>query len=236
MEQRTSDHRWAIVIIATLAVVIWQLPYGRLILYPLSILATYAHEMGHGLTAVLMGASFDNLQMFADGSGFARWHGDVGRIASGLIAAGGLVGPSIAGATLLAFTRKPRIARHLLLAVGAAMLLSVVLVVRNLFGLVFVGGLGALFVVLARAGRGRFAAFTLQLVGVSLCLAIFKDVEYMFSEGGLVGGVQRMSDSAAIADALFLPYWFWGGLTALFSFAVLALGIYLAFRNHPKEK
>ena len=58
----------------------------------------------------------------------------------------------------------------------------------------------------------------------------------MFSDGGMVGGVQRMSDSAAIADAMFLPYWFWGALTAVFSFAVLALGIYLAFRRQPKEK
>ena len=44
------------------------------------------------------------------------------------------------------------------------------------------------------------------------------------------------SDSTAIAEALFLPYWFWGTVTAVFSFAVLVLGIYLAFRQQPKEK
>ena len=71
---------------------------------------------------------------------------------------------------------------------------------------------------------------------MNLCLAIFKDVQYMFAEGGMVGGVKRMSDSAVIADALFLPYWFWGACTALFSFAVLTLGIYLAFRRQSKEK
>jgi hypothetical protein len=233
---RSFDHRWAIVIIATLTLVVWQLPYGDLFLYPLTILATYAHEMGHGLSALIAGASFDRLEMFADGSGFARWSGEVGRIGQAFIAAGGLVGPSIAGASALAVSHRQRLARHVLLALGLLMLVSAVMVVRSLFGLVFVLAFGSLFLVLARVAGGRLAAFTLQLVGVNLCLAIFKDVHYMFSEGGVVGGVRRMSDSAVIADALLLPYWFWGALTAAFSFAVLALGIYLAFRRQPKEK
>ena len=223
-------------IIATLTLVVWQLPYGQLMLYPLSILATYAHEMGHGLMALLMGASFDRLAMFPDGSGFAVWSGDVGRIGRGLIAAGGLVGPSIAGASLLAVSHRRRLSRYVLMALGALMLFSLVMVVRSLFGLAFVGLFGALLLIFARVSGGRLAPLVLQLVGVNLCLAIFKDVHYMFSEGGVVDGVKRMSDSAAIADALFLPYWFWGGLTALFSCAVLALGIYLAFRQQPKEK
>jgi hypothetical protein len=42
-----------------------------------------------------------------------------------------------------------------------------------------------------------------------------------------------MSDSAQIADALLGPYWFWGGATAAFSFAVLLTGVYLAFRRAP---
>jgi hypothetical protein len=233
---RRLDHRWAIVIIAALTLVIWQLPYGRLILYPLSILATYAHEMGHGFTALLMGASFEKLELFADGSGRAFWSGEVGRIGRALIAAGGLVGPSIAGATGLALTSRPRLARHLLFALGCLMLLSIVLVVRSLFGFVFVTMFALLFIAFARAAGGRHAPLVLQLVGVNLCLAIFQDVRYMFSEGGVIAGVKHLSDTAVIADALLLPYWFWGALTAVFSFAVLALGIVLAFRFQPKEK
>jgi hypothetical protein len=233
---RRFDHRWAIVIIAILTVVGWQLPYGRLVLYPLTILATYAHEMGHGFTAMLMGASFERLEMFADGSGRAFWSGEVGRIGRALIAAGGLVGPSLAGSFVLASTSKPRLARHLAFALGCLLLLSGVLVVRTLFGLAFVGLAAAMFIGFARLASGRHAPLALQLVGVNLCLAIFQDIDYMFSEGGVIAGVQHVSDSAAIADALFLPYWFWGALTAGFSFLVLGLGIYLAFRFQPKEK
>lgn len=223
-------------IIGTLTVLVWQLPHGSQLLYPLTILATYAHEMGHGLTALLVGAEFNRLVMFPDGSGFANWSGDVGRIARAMIAAGGLVGPSIAGASLLALSHRKELAKWILLLLGAVMLFSAVVVVRSLFGLLFVSAFGALFVVLSRASGGRWAPLTLQLVGVNLCLAIFKDVHYMFSEGGVIDGVKRMSDSAAIAEALFLPYWLWGALTALFSFVVLALGIYLAFRQQSKER
>ncbi|MBK7003394.1 MAG: M50 family metallopeptidase [Rhodoferax sp.] len=41
-------------------VTLWQLPYGHQVLYPLTLLATYAHEMGHGMTALLLGAEFDS--------------------------------------------------------------------------------------------------------------------------------------------------------------------------------
>lgn len=52
----------------------------------------------------------------------------------------------------------------------------------------------------------------------------------MFSEGGVVGGVAHRSDSAAIADALLLPYWFWGGAVLLVSASALALGLGFALR------
>jgi hypothetical protein len=225
------DHRWALAIIAVATIVIWQVPHGWQILYPLTLLATYAHEMGHGLTAILVGGSFESVELFADGSGLAQWTGDVGSLGRAAVSAGGLVGPSVAGAILIALTRRPKLARHVLMGLGATMLLTVLWYVRSLFGVAFVGLAGVALFALAQLRSGQLAPFTLQLVGVQLCLAIFRDVGYMFSPGGLVGGEQRMSDSAQIADALLGPYWFWGGATAAFSFAVLFTGVYLAFRG-----
>lgn len=215
---------------AVLTVALWQFHWGRLALYPFTLLATYAHEMGHGLTALLVGANFESLRMFPDGSGLARWTGSVGRVGRALVAAGGLVGPSVAGAILLAVSRRRRWAPYLLYVVGGLMLLSVLLFTRGWFAPVFVGVMGALLIGVARFAPGAGAAFVVQLVGVQLCLAVFRDVDYMFSPGGVVDGVQRPSDSAAIADALLLPYWFWGAGVAVFSFAVLGAGLWLALR------
>ncbi|MCC7382465.1 MAG: M50 family metallopeptidase [Deltaproteobacteria bacterium] len=227
--------RGLLIVAAAAVIVLWQLPHGRQILYPLSLLATYAHEMGHGLTALVAGAEFEKLLIYPDGSGLAYWRGDVGRWARALVAAGGLVGPSVAGATILIISRRERRARALLLVLGVLMSASALLVVRNVFAWIFVLAWSAAFVAAWRFLPARAAAFVAQLAGVVLCLALFQDLSYMFSPGGIVDGTPRPSDSMAIADALLLPYWFWGGLVALFSLGVLAGGLWWALRGEAPD-
>lgn len=225
--------RFLLVLAAVVTVALWQVPgYGELILYPFSLFATYVHEMGHGLTALLLGARFEALRMFPDGSGLAAWRGDVGRLGRALIAAGGLVGPSVAGAVLLAVSRYGR-SKTLLLAGGILIGLSG-LVAGNLFALVFIASVALSLGAASRWLPPTSALFLIQFLGVQLCIALFRDVDYMFSPGGIINGQRQNSDSAAIAEALLLPYWFWGGLTALFSFTVLVLGLRTALRR-PKS-
>jgi hypothetical protein len=223
--------RIILLVMGLCTVVIWQFPIGRQLLYPFTLLATYAHEMGHGITAFVLGAHFDALDMHLDGSGVAHWHGDMGRFSRGLIAAGGLVGPSIAGSIVLIMSRNPLRARIVLYAMCAFMLLSLVMVARSAFAVVFILVFAAALALGAQPFARPVQALAVQLIGVQLCLSVFRDVSYMFSEGGLVDGVYHASDSAAIADALLLPYWFWGAMTAAFSFVVLAGGLYLALRG-----
>jgi len=214
---------------------LWQIPYGRQMLYPLTLLATFAHEMGHGLTAMLVGARFDQLLLHADGSGVAVWHGHPGRITTALIAAGGLVGPTIAGITLLLFSRSPRYARTVLALLAALVAMTVVVWLRNPFGVVFLLALAATLALAAKALPDTAAAFLLHLIAVTLCLSWFTDLDYMFSAQAMVDGVAQPSDSAVIADALGLTYWFWGGIIAVFSLAVALLGIGFLSRK-PGEK
>lgn len=218
-----------LILAAAITLVAWQFEIGRLILLPFTFLATYAHEMGHGLTALLLGGNFEKLVMNADGSGLAFWTGDIGRLGRGLIALGGLVGPSVAGAIMLVASRKVSRARILLASIAVLMLLTLLLFARSVFAAGFIVFFAAILLVIARFAP-QIAPFFTQLIGVQLCLALFRDVSYMFSEGGVIDGVQHRSDSAAVAEALLLPYWFWGGVAAVFSVAVLALGLYVALR------
>lgn len=219
-------HPRTLLILSTAAVVLlWQLPYGRQMLYPLTLLATFAHEMGHGLTALLLGAQFDQLLLNADGSGMAVWHGNPGRIATALIAAGGLVGPTVAGITLLLLSRSLRFARVVLGTLALLLTVSMVVWSRNSFGAVYLLALAATLALAARVLPDTAAAFVLHLIAVTLCLSWFTDLDYMFSAQAVVNGVAQPSDSAVMAQALWLPYWFWGGVVAVFSLAVAALGI-----------
>lgn len=206
-------------------VVIWQLPFGHQVLYPLTLLATYAHEMGHGLTALMTGAEFEKLELFADGSGQATWRGDPGRWAGAAIAAGGLLGPTLAGTGLLLLTRSPRFARAVLGALAALVAVSVALLVRNAFGVAFLLAMAAALGLAARVLSASRAAFLLHLLAVTLCLSWFTDLSYMFSAQAVVNGGVHPSDSAFIAAALGFPYWFWGGVVAALSLAVVVLGI-----------
>ncbi len=232
LKERSARGLLLLAAVATL--IAWQLPYGRQILYPFTLLATYAHEMGHGLTAILVGGSFRALEMNWDGSGLAHWQGNVGRIGRALVAAGGLVGPSIAGAALLSSSRRPQRAPVLLVGLAVAMGISAVIWARSLVAGVFIIGTAAVFVLVARFGSQTFASFFVQLVGVQLCVSVFRDIRYMFSNKVVIDGVERLSDSAAIAEALWLPYWVWGAIVAAVAFAVLCLGLFMALRRLPQ--
>ncbi len=215
-----------LLILSTAAVVLlWQLPYGRQLLYPLTLLATYAHEMGHGLTALLTGAEFDQMLLHADGSGVAVWRGNPGRLASAFIAAGGLAAPAFAGVVLLLVSSKPRFARNVLVALSVLLLVSMALWSRNVFGVAFLLAVAIALGIAAKMLPDAAAAFVLHLIAAMLCLSWFNNLGYLFSAQAIVNGVALPSDSAVIAQALWLPYWFWGGVVAVFSFAVVAFGI-----------
>ena len=220
-------HQRSILVLAATAIaVVWQLPFGRQLLYPLTLLATFAHELGHGLTALLMGANFDHLQLTADGSGSAVWQGNPGPLAIAAIAAGGHIGPSLAGVSLLLLARSTPRARGLLGLLAALLLVCMVVWARNVFGIFFLLTSAAALALAARYFSDVWAALLLHLIAVTLCLSWFTDLDYMFSAEAVVNGVRYPSDSAVIAQALWLPYWFWGGLVALLSLSVLALGVF----------
>jgi Peptidase M50B-like len=224
---------------ATIALV-WQLqvkidhkivPLGYYLLYPLTLLGTFVHEMGHGLTALLLGNSFSQMVMNMDGSGMAHWSGNPGRINVALIAAGGLVGPSVAGSILLMVSRTTRGARLMLMLMAAFMGLCALIWVRNVFGLAFVLGWAAFFYIASKIPSDRVATFVLHVVAITLCMAIFRDIDYMFSDHANVSGVMNPSDSAQMAKALFLPYWVWGAIVAAFSVIVMWIGIGVAAKS-----
>ena len=212
-------------------VVVWQVPYGPQALYPLTLLATFAHEMGHGIAALLVGGEFDRLSLHADGSGLAEWRGNVGRFARATVAAGGLLGPTVVGVALLLLAGTTQRARWLLWVFAAVLVFCVAMWVRNLFGIAFVLATAA---ALAAAGRwlgDSGAAFLLHLLAAVLCLSWFRDLDYMFSGTAVVAGAERPSDSAVIAQALWLPFWFWGALIAALSLGLLVLGLWIVHRR-----
>jgi hypothetical protein len=210
--------------------VLYVVPFGRTLAWPLVLVSTLAHELGHGLAAVLLGGRFEALHIYADASGAALWSGSFGRLAVATVAAAGLLGPAIAAFCLLALGRTPRGARAVLACVGAALLMIALLVARNTFALAFILILGVTFLLVASRSE-RASQMVVVLIAVQLALSVFSRSDYLFTRMALTSLGPRPSDVSVMASALFLPYWFWGVLCGGLSLLLLALGARQFFRR-----
>ena len=117
------------------------------------------------------------------------------------------------------------------LLVEDSCILVVLFWVRNAFGLVFVGSLSMLLASIARRGTPETARFALVFFAVQLALSVFSRSDYLFTRLAETGAGSAPSDVARMAEALFLPYWFWGGLCGAVSVAVLAAGAWSYLRE-----
>jgi hypothetical protein len=219
--------------IALASILLWQTRLGSLLLYPFTILATWFHEMGHGIAAMLTGRGFERLLIFADGSGVALSLGptDGYRLTDALIAASGPLGPAIAGALLIVASRSAAATRYALAALGVALVASTLIWVRSPTGWLVLPTLGMAIAGLALRGSPPWRRFVIQLIGVEAAIGAWQQFDYLFSPGGSVGGELHRSDTGAIADVLLLPYWFWGATISAAILALLWWSFRLAFRR-----
>ena len=207
----TQKRALALALTAVATIVLWQVPAGRYVLYPLTILATWFHEMGHGLCAMLLGGTFVMLRLFPDGSGYAVHSGTpfLGPLGLALVAAAGPLGPACAGSLLLSLSVRPKWSKVGLAGLAAVMLLSAGIWIRTLFGFSLIGVMALPLLVIGVTATEWWRSLSLQFIGVQACISVFLQVGYLFTEKVAFSGHLVYSDTGQIAAALLLPYWFW---------------------------
>ncbi|HAU21383.1 MAG TPA: hypothetical protein DCS24_02120, partial [Erythrobacter sp.] len=134
-----------------------QLPFGNYLIYPFTILTTWFHEMGHGLTGLALGHGFERLVILPSGSGFAetRYIGEPSSLSLALVSAGGPLGPSMVGSVLILASARRRYWRPALYALAGLIGLSTVLWIRGGVGLVTLPLIGmALAFIAVKASAG----------------------------------------------------------------------------------
>lgn len=190
------------------------LPFGEIIAYPFFILTTWFHEMGHGLTAALLGQSFERLVLLPNGSGYAEYliSGEASRLVQAAISIGGPLAPSVVGSALIVASAHPRAWRWTLWAMVAAILASTVIWVRSATGWWALPVAAAVLGLVAWRASGGFQRFTLQFLGLTAAWSVFGAWRYFLTEQIVIDGQAQLSDTGAIAAVLLLPYWFWAGV------------------------
>ena len=148
-----------------------------------------------------------------------------------IIAAGGPVGPALAGAALIASSRTLKGTRIALAVLGAALLVTTLVWVRSLTGWLVLPPLGLVILYIARNANADQQRFAIQLLGVQAMISVWAQSGYLFTDGGTIDGMPQVSDTGAIADALLLPYWFWGIVLSIANIALLWWSLRFAFRR-----
>ncbi|MEO5818896.1 MAG: M50 family metallopeptidase [Vicinamibacteraceae bacterium] len=195
-------------------------PAADTALYPFRLFTTWVHEGGHALATVLVGGHVSSIVIRPDASGLTLSLVPDSRLLQGVVASAGYCGAALVGCLLIAATRVERRAHTVLGGLGACMLLTLLLWVRNPFGAVVVLAWAVAFLLLARRGLGRTAQFLVGLLAVQVALNAVFDIRVLY----LVDGP---SDAVTMARLFLLPAWLWASAWMLLALGMLAATIWM---------
>jgi hypothetical protein len=213
-----------------LSLLLWQLPYGGVALYPFKLFATWIHEMSHGVTMLATGAGFNSLHIYRDTSGIAHAASGTHQIGRALIASSGYMGASILGAALLVMAQAGRASRVALGLIGAAMATSALIWVDNDFGLLVAWTGAALFCGAAALLPERWAGWALGFVAAQACINAVLDIRVLFRAQLVINGqVVGASDAHKMAESSFGSPTLWAAIWLLWSFALFYVALRLAY-------
>jgi hypothetical protein len=217
----------ALVVALIASLLLWNLPFGGVLLYPFKLFATWLHEMSHGLVMLLSGAGFSHLEIFRDTSGIAYAENGVGGLGRAAIASAGYTGAATLGGFLLVLGQSERRARRVLYALGAALAVSLLFWVRNPFGMTAVAIAALVCLVAGRFASERIALFAVNFVAAQSCINAVLDIRVLFRPQLVINGqVVGASDAHNMAAASFGTHWLWASIWLGWSF----LCFYIALR------
>lgn len=222
--------RRALALALLASLLLWNLPFGGYAMYPFKLLATWMHELSHGIVMLISGAGFDRMEIYRDGSGLAFAGYGVGPFASALIAAAGYMGTPVWGVAMLLGARGTRSTRAVLAGLGLLLAGTALLAVSNRFGQTVLAITGASVILVAAAPR-RIAYFVAQLIGAQACVNAVLDIRVLFRPALVVDGqIVRASDAHAMARATVgtdarWAVWMWAAIWLAWSLALFFVAL-----------
>lgn len=213
---------------AVISIGLAYVPWGRNVIYPFALLATWAHEMGHGIGALVTGHRFVELEVYSNLGGVAIT-GDPDGLAQIIVSGLGLVGPALLGAVAMILGARQRTAPYVLGAISAVIVVSSALWVRNVFGFFAMLAIAGVLALVAKFGSPVIRVVATQLVAIQLGLSAWSNRDYLFISGFERDGQRFDSDTQQIANELFLPFWFWGALLGGLSILIVVWAFWVAW-------
>ncbi len=222
---RHESRTLAIALLASL--LLWNLPFGGVLLYPFKVLATWLHELSHGLAMTITGAGFDYVRIYRDTSGLAYAKSSVGPFGSAVIAAAGYMGTPLWGALLFVVTPNPQAARKALLVFAALLVGTAIAVVGDDFGAWACAAIGGALALCAIALPAGWRLLVAHFLAAQACVNALLDIRVLLRPSQVVDGHDAgASDAHNMALATFgttanWAVWTWAIAWLLWSLVVL---------------
>ncbi len=217
------------------SLLLWNLPIGGVLLYPFKLIATWLHELSHGLAMLVTGVGFDRVLIYRDTSGLAYAHGEAGGVGRAVIAAAGYMGTPLWGAVLLVVTPHARLARWAMLLFGALLIGTAVTVIDapsgDTFGPWAVAAIGAACALAAIVLPGPWRLAIAHFIAAQSCVNALLDIRVLLRPSQVVGGkVAGASDAHNMAAATFgttatWAVWTWAAIWLVWSLVVLYVAL-----------
>lgn len=213
-----------------------QLPFGGIVLYPFKVLGTWMHEISHGIVMLLTGVGFDRMDVYADGSGLAFANHTADDVGRAFIAGAGYMGTPLWGVGILWLGQRERSARYALGGIGILLGLTAIAFIANPFGQLAIGILAMLFIGAGLFLPDRAAALACHFIAAQACIGALVDIRVLYRPFLVVNGEQRGSDAHQMADATFgtTDRWaimLWATIWILWSLALLYAAIRVTTRR-----
>jgi hypothetical protein len=217
-------------------IVSWFIPFVSYVVYPLQLFATFIHEGGHVLAALLTGGSVASLTVSPDTSGevFSTTGGWFSQL---FVSSAGYVGTTAFGAALLAWLRFGFSTRlGLLISAAIVAVLTVffgfLAPILSLFQSVTFGGFvftlfsGAILTIglaaIAKYADAKWTNFAFAFLAVQCLLnAVFSLLELVL----ITSLTNAHSDAANMAAATGMPAIMWAILWIGISVVMIAIGL-----------
>lgn len=248
---KDAEPQFTLLLIATiLSILLWvisgYLPLLGYVVYPLQLFATFVHEGGHALAAILTGNSVQSLTVASDGSGEVYSLGN-GFFSGLLISSAGYLGTTAFGAGLLAWMRAGYSSRIALFASAGfvavmTLLFGFLAPIFNFFstatagsviftvfaGVVLTAGLAAV----GYFAKPKWSNFALAFLAVQCLLnAIFSLIDLFF----ITAMTNTQTDALNMANATGIPSLVWVAIWFGVSVLMISLGLrFYAMSRRPK--
>lgn len=223
---KNKKQLWILLLVFIFSTFLWYIPYANIILYPFKLFATFIHEFGHAITAIITGGGVYNLIINPDASGLTITSGGLEFI----ILSGGYLGSTLVGALLLILSssENEQITKISLISIVAIMIIAMILFVRDLFTfittLIFIC---MIISIIIKAGHTINNLF-LDFLAIQCCFYSLYNINVVF---GLSIKGHGQNDAAMLQNLTFIPAPIWAIAWLILSFITFFFVVKLIYKS-----